>query len=81
MDDQQRADLRAFGLRVHELRAARGWTQDDAALECGLDRSYLAGIEAGRRNVGVLTVLRLARGLGVEPGELFTATPATERGS
>jgi transcriptional regulator with XRE-family HTH domain len=71
VDDQQRADLRAFGLRVQALRAERGWTQDRLALEAGMDRSYLAGIEAGKRNVGVALVYRLARGFKVEPGTLF----------
>lgn len=72
MDDQQRADLRAFGLRVQALRAERGWTQDQAAAECGIDRSYLATVEAGKRNVGVAVVYRLARGFGIEPGALFS---------
>jgi transcriptional regulator with XRE-family HTH domain len=72
VDDQQRADLRAFGLRVQQLRAARGWTQHEAAAACGIDRSYLATVETGKRNAGIAMVYRLARGLGVEPADLFS---------
>lgn len=59
------------GERLRELRKARGFSQDNFALECGLARSYYAGIERGLRNVAVLNVIRIADTLGVEVGELF----------
>lgn len=81
MDDSLRADLRAFGLRVQQLRHERGWSQAELAGFAGLDRSYLAQIEAGKRNTGVGTVYRLAQGLGVEPAVLFSAPSAPARRS
>jgi len=36
-----------------------------------LARSYLGGVERGQRNIAVLNILRLARTLACEPGELF----------
>lgn len=69
----QKDDLRQFGRRVAELRKERGWSQEKLALESGIARSYLGGVERGQRNIAVLNVLRLARTLGCEPGQLFKA--------
>ncbi|KAA0252970.1 helix-turn-helix transcriptional regulator [Acidobacteria bacterium ACD] len=64
-------DLVALGIRLRELRAARGWSQEGFAHHCGLDRTYYGGIERGERNVAVVNLLRIARSLDVEVGELF----------
>ncbi|MDP3457026.1 helix-turn-helix domain-containing protein [Methyloversatilis sp.] len=69
----QKDDLQQFGRRVAELRKERGWSQEKLALESGIARSYLGGVERGQRNIAVLNVLRLARTLGYEPGEFFKA--------
>src|SRR5437867_8642403 len=57
--------LRRLGERIRELRAAKNWTQEDLAGECGFDRSYVSGLEVGRRNPTYLKLLRLARSLGL----------------
>jgi hypothetical protein len=36
---------------------AKNWTQEDLAGECGLDRSYVSGLEVGRRNPTYLNLL------------------------
>ncbi|MDP5239039.1 helix-turn-helix transcriptional regulator [Uliginosibacterium sp. 31-16] len=68
---EQQADLQAFGLRLAEIRKERGWSQERLALESGLARSYLGGVERGQRNVALLNILKLARTLECEPGEFF----------
>ena len=45
--------LAALGWRVRQLREARRWTQETLAERADLDRSYVAGIEAGLRNPSV----------------------------
>jgi len=60
-----------FGLRIRELRKARGLSQEAFAGLCGLDRTYVSGIERGVRNVSLLNIEALAVGLGVSLSELM----------
>ena len=65
------ADIAArFGQRVRELRKAKGLSQEAFAAECGLDRTYISGIERGRRNVSLRNIEVIARNLGVSISEL-----------
>ncbi len=56
--------LKRLGERIRQLRTAKDWTQEDLAGECGLDRSYVSGLEVGRRNPTYLNLLRIAKTLG-----------------
>jgi transcriptional regulator with XRE-family HTH domain len=62
--------LRALGARVRQLREGKGWTQENLADRAGLDRSYIAGIEAGLRNPSIKALARIAKGLGVTVAEV-----------
>ncbi len=68
---QDRKYLKSFGARVRELRKAAGFSQEDFALEIGLDRTYMGGVERGERNVAVLNLRKIAAGLHVSVGDLF----------
>jgi transcriptional regulator with XRE-family HTH domain len=57
--------LKKLGERIRELRTAKHWTQEDLAGECGFDRSYVSGLEVGRRNPTYLKLLKLAKTLGI----------------
>jgi len=60
-----------FGRRVRELRKAKDLSQEDFAAECGLDRTYISGIERGRRNVSLINIRAIAKGLGTSISDLF----------
>ena len=60
-----------FGERVRKLRKANGFSQEEFAAECGLDRTYVGGIERGERNVSLRNLERLAITLELTLGELF----------
>lgn len=62
--------LRALGMAIRRLRHGQGVSQEALALAGGLDRSYVGHIEAGRRNIGVITLRAVATGLAVELSEL-----------
>jgi transcriptional regulator with XRE-family HTH domain len=63
-----------FGLRVRQLRQLRGWSQERLAKECGLHRTYIAGIEHGERNVSLMNIEKIAIALGIDIAELFQET-------
>lgn len=70
-----RDPLLLFGQRLALLRRARGWSQERLALESGLARSYLGGVERGQRNIAILNILRLAEALECPPSELLKLDP------
>lgn len=63
--------LRGLGWRVRQLREGKGWTQEILAGRAGLDRSYIAGIEAGLRNPSTKALAKVARALGVKLSVMF----------
>ncbi|KDP85689.1 helix-turn-helix domain-containing protein [Cupriavidus basilensis] len=63
--------LKLFGLHLAELRKQRGWSQEKLALESGMARSYLSGIERGMRNVSLINICALAGTLGVSASEML----------
>lgn len=67
----------AFGLRLRELRAQAGLTQEDLAERCGLFRTYLSRIETGTANPTLTMIHALAASLGVPVTALFTAEAVT----
>ena len=59
-----------FGNRVRELRLQRKFSQEKLAELADLHRNYVGGVERGERNVSLLNIVKLARGLKVRPCEL-----------
>ena len=59
-----------FGHRVREKRSQLGFSQEAFAAKCGLDRTYISGIERGKRNVSLLNIDVLAKALGISVSEL-----------
>lgn len=67
--------LLLFGRHLAELRRAKGWSQETLALESGLARSYLGGVERGQRNIALINICRLAEALGIPPADLMKFLP------
>lgn len=63
-DDAQEF-LRCFGDAIRARRKERGLSQEALADEIPLYRSYLADVERGARNLGLVNAMRIARALGV----------------
>lgn len=61
-----------LGARIRELRKARGLSQEAFAAECGLDRTYVGGIERGERNVAIRNLALIAKSLGISMSELLS---------
>ena len=60
-----------FGKRVRELRKQKGFSQESLALACGLDRTYVGGVERGERNISLINIHKIAAALRVDTRELF----------
>lgn len=63
--------LRALGLRLRQLREARGLTQEQLGEKSDLDQTYLSGIERGTRNPSVVVLSRVAKALKLTLSELM----------
>jgi transcriptional regulator with XRE-family HTH domain len=70
----------AFGQRVRELRDREGLTQDRLAKLSGMQSSAVGRFERGKHDPRLSTVLAIAQGLGVSPGELLDTLGDTPRG-
>lgn len=70
LDREVEAFLKAFGAAVRRAREARGLSQEKLGFEAELDRTYVSGVERGRRNPTVAVIFRLATALGVKPSRL-----------
>jgi transcriptional regulator with XRE-family HTH domain len=60
-----------FGKKVKTLRIEKGWSQEKLALTADLDRTYVPSIEAGRRNVSIVVIEKLAKALNVDLTEIL----------
>ncbi|MCU1392049.1 MAG: Transcriptional regulator, family protein [Ilumatobacteraceae bacterium] len=60
----------AFGARLKEVRLEKGLTQEALAHKAGLHPTYISNCERGYSAPTLETLIRLARCLGVQPGDL-----------
>ena len=65
------AELAALGASVRKLRRLRRWTLEHAAERMSLDLKHLQKVEAGLLNITMVTLVRIADGLGVPLRALF----------
>ena len=70
MEEKQEILLK-FGNRIRELRKTKGLSQEAFAGICGLDRTYISGIERGVRNISLANINVLASALGISISELL----------
>jgi transcriptional regulator with XRE-family HTH domain len=56
---------------IRRIRAEQKINQEEAAERCGLHRTYYSGIERGVRNVSLVNIEKVARGLKKSLPELF----------
>ena len=63
--------LSAFGLAVQRQRRELGISQEEAAERIGIHRTYFADVERGTRNIGLLNIVAVAKGLESTPSMLL----------
>lgn len=60
-----------IGNRIRYLRKNRNLSQEKLALKAGMDRTYLAGIESGKRNATIVSLEKIAIALEISLKDLF----------
>jgi len=65
-----REEVQKFGKRLKELRLKMKMSQGDVAKKMSVDRSYISGLERGKRNPSLLSLKKLAKAIGVDINEL-----------
>lgn len=63
------------GNRIKYLRKQRGLSQEKLALKAEIDRTYLAGVEAGRRNATLMSVEKIVKALEVPMKDFWDFDP------
>ena len=60
-----------IGKRLRELRTKKGLSQEKFSFICELDRTYIASIEQGKRNVSIANIEKIAKALDMSVYEFF----------
>lgn len=60
-----------IGVRIKEIRNSLGLSQEKLALKADIDRTYLAGVEQGKRNPSIKSLEKIVEALGVSFSEFF----------
>ena len=68
---KQTNTLLNFGARIKKLRAEKGCSQENMAATIGLDRTYYAAVENGKRNISLNNISKIAKGFELSLSELF----------
>lgn len=72
MNEQEIQSIKkGFGERLREIRKSRRISQEALASICGLDRTYIGGVERGERNISLVNIYKIAHALQIMPRELF----------
>jgi transcriptional regulator with XRE-family HTH domain len=60
-----------LGKRIKALREEKEWTQTDLAVHLDMNRGHISDIERGKREVGIITLQVIARGLDTTMAKLL----------
>ena len=58
-----------LGQKIRRLRKEKGWSQEEFADKCGIQRAHMSLIERGRQNLTLATLENICRNLGVTMSE------------
>ena len=61
-----------IGVRIKELRISLGLSQEKFALKIGMDRTYFASVEAGKRNISINNLEKIINGLELSLSDFFS---------
>ena len=68
-DPQDLRAVIAYNMRLY--RVNHGWSQEELARQCGLDRTYVSAVERKRWNIALSNVEKIASSLKIAPYKLL----------
>lgn len=63
-----------LGVAIRKTRVKLGLSQEALAIDSGLDRSYMGGVERGEHNISVINIQKIADALGLKVSKLFDSS-------
>lgn len=63
--------LIGLGAAIRNARLELGMSQEALAVDAGIDRSYMGGIERGEHNLAAINIVKIANALKIKPSVLF----------
>jgi transcriptional regulator with XRE-family HTH domain len=64
-------NLVKLGKKIRVARKSKGFSREGLALQSGLARTYTGRVERGEQNISAQNLIKIAKALDVEVGELF----------
>lgn len=71
MAEIEKVELEYLGNRLRKYRQSKNLTQEKLAEASNLDRTYISGVERGKRNPSFLILKKLSEILSINPNQLF----------
>lgn len=71
MREKENIELQKLGKKLRDLRQLKDLSQESFAELTNLDRTYISGLERGKRNPSYLIIRQLCKILEINPNELF----------
>ena len=68
-----------FGIALKKIREETGISQEKFALSIGMDRTYYASVEAGKRNISLQNICKIAKGFDISVSALFVMVEKMNR--
>lgn len=62
--------VKLIGSNIKEIRKLKKLTQEELAEKCGLQTSYVAGVERGDRNITIQSLEKIIEGLEETPSSI-----------
>lgn len=64
----------AFGAVLKQARSEKGFSQEQLALSCDLDRTFISMLERGQRQPSLTSILAISTSLGIPSHQLIKLT-------
>lgn len=71
MTSEEEMQLKILGEILRKYRIEKGFSQESFSEKTHLDRTYISGLERGKRNPSYLIIKRIAKALGIPEHKLF----------